>query len=1272
MGENNNVSNIEFLIEDISDYKFINNENLTELIIPEGTKHIGERAFMGCKNLKKIVLPQSLVSIGASAFSGCENLEEITLPSNLKKINYRAFADCKRLKKVIIPEGVEEIEWAVFSGCENLEEITLPESIKKLDKQLFLNCKKLKTLIIPSHIEELPDEIFKGCCSLDIILNDKVTKIGSSTFEKCHKLSSFPKNVINFGKNCFKNCKSLTSAVINGKTQNLPDGMFDGCINLKEIVYQNTKKIKIGKRCFRNCASINAIPNFVANFNERAFENCINITSINIIDLDIPFACFRGCTNLYKINNQENIDYIGNFAFSGCENLEEMDISYANVISAEAFSNCKKLKKVRLNSRVKQINSRAFYNCSSLTDINLPESLLVVEKEAFRNCHSIKKIIIPANLKSFGDGAFSYMDSLETIEVSPLNKTFITPDNKTLINQMQQKLVLYASGCKDHSYSLKDYVIEKDIFGSETIKPITCISEYAFAGAKNLKELTICACTQDIESTAFYGCENLKVLNAEAISLYSCVGFNIRNHGNYYFEKNTKSKVYLPFETVNFKGNLILVNPRALEHFSNVVTLNLPNDQMYNIGDSAFYDCNLSKEIDISKNITSIAKNAFPVNTTLNFENGLQIKGLIELKHNSQYNGDYKLYVLEDGTYYVEEENKITKLTKKQIDEICSHPEAIHDNPVLFLDFMKDLYKHDLAITPLFNGILMANLSLENRKRLFNSLNKNDKFFINVLLNCGLLDEADENTKRLLNTEEFQKVINYIDILKKYNIENPILYNKFFIANYLLEDFEYLINFDLPLFIKTIENSDIFSEDNITLVAADYKEKRQSFYLTYQILENNSLNNFIKYIKKYNLKDKYLFEKPFIALSNNPNSEKLFENYDANIKRLLKASEVTKTNLSAVQNLSDLLILMEIIGVFEKDPIIKQRASTFITEKIFEPLMPNGEQNKYKITEDDIHRIFNFPYTRNEFDKEFADFFIENYQELITEEKIHAGFIQRIYLNFREISKTCTSNKGSQRKLKVTIEKCKNYLSDVKFDGVTPETQPLANLISAWYDDNHVWINAQRVHYESLSAPRNIFTKVIHDDEGNIIYDYDPEHDLKEEINPYFSFEWLPKQDYDNLILGKYCNCCAHIDGAGQGIMRASMILDNCQNLVIRNEEGLIISKATIFVNKEEGYAVFNTVETSLNYRSHIDQEKIYNAFIRGTIAFIKTYNENNKIPINNVSIGANRNTILEFLTNDKHPEIEPQDSLQYGNYSLNGSGYNGDWSYKQRLVLKR
>lgn len=1273
MKENYSLINRKIVSEKIEDYAFIHNESLTELMIPEGIKYIGKRAFFGCKNLKKVILPNSLVSIGASAFSGCENLEEIILPANIKKINYRTFADCKRLKKIVIPEGVEELEWAVFSECENLEEIVLPQTIKKIDKQLFLNCKKLKNVILPTHLEELPDEVFNGCSSLDIILDANIKKLGKKVFEKCYKLSSFPQAVTSFGENCFKDCRSLVTADINPQTEFLPDGMFDCCIHLELINFDNSKKLKIGKRCFRNCKSINAIPQFIANLNERAFENCTLLTSIELIDSTIPFGCFRGCTNLKKIKNPDKIINIGSFAFSGCENLQKINILYSRKISAEAFSHCKKLKKVRLNLGVTEINTRAFYNCYSLTDINLPATLKTVKKEAFKNCHSIKKITIPANLETFGNSAFSYMDSLKTIDVSPYNKTFITPDHKILINQMQQELVLYASGCKDKSYTLRDYVIETDILGHELVRPLTCIGEYAFAGAKNLEELTVCACTQDIDTTSFYGCDNLKKLNIEAIPLFTCPGFHIKEHKRYYFENSAKTKVFMPFETVTFTGNIVQIFPGALEHFSHVKTLNLPNEHIYSISERAFSDCTLLEETNIPSQVQNIAKESFPTNTQLNFENGLKIKGLQALIYNNEYIEDYKLYVLDDGTYYIEQGDKIITITKKQIDEVCSHSEVIHDNPILYLDFMNDLLNHDLGIKLLFNGILMANLSLDNRKLLFDNLNKNDKYSLKILQYSGLLDEADYNTQQLLQTNDFQKVIQYINLLKKYKIDNPLLFNKFLMENYSVENFESLINFDLDLLSKTVKDSHLFEADNITVKVPNYREDKDNYYLTYQILQKNTIASFMNFIKKYDIKDKYLFEKAFIAFADNQYAEKLFKVYDANIKRMLKASLATKTNISSTQNLNDLLILMEITGALENHPIIRQRASTFLTEKIFDEKLPNGDENPYRIVGDDIHRIFNFPYVRNEFDKEFADFFIENYQELIKEEKIRAGFIQRVYLNFKEISKTCTSHKGSQRKLKVTIDKCKNYLSNVKFDGVTEETKDLAKLIGAWYDDNKTWLNAQRIYNESLSAPRNIFTQTTKDESGTISFDNDPKNDLREKINPNYSYEWLPKQDYDNLILGKYCNCCAHVNGAGQGIMRASMILNNCQNLVIRDDLGVIIAKATLFVNKKEGYAVFNNVESSLNYRAPEHIEKIYNAFLRGAKVFITTYNENNKEhPITNISIGANRNTILDHLTDDKHPVVDVQQALNYGDYSLNGSGYFGNWASKQRLVLKR
>ena len=422
---------------------------------------------------------------------------------------------------------------------------------------------------------------------------------------------------------------------------------------------------------------------------------------------------------------------------------------------------------------------------------------------------------------------------------------------------MQQKIVLYACGIEDKSYSLEDYNVQYDELGRGLIRPINTIGEYAFAGAKHLEELTICGCTQDIESTAFYGCDNLKKLDVRAISLFSCPGFHTRDRGRYYANEFSKHKVFMPFEEVTFSGNPVSIFPNALENFTRVKKLHLPMDKTFDIMSNAFSDCSLLEEVIIPKGVNVIAKGAFNPNTKLKFSNGLEPKGFVELIHNNEYIGDYKLYVLDDGTYYIEQGDKITKLTKHQIDEICSKSESIRENPVLFLDFMNDLIKHDLAIKQLFNGILMSTMSLDNRTILFDNLRKDDNFFLNVIRNSHLLDKKDENTESLLQGKNFATFVEYVELLRKYNITDPELHNKFFMANLDVNDFESLIQFDLELFKRIVVDSRLFESDSTTLLYDNKKDEKSSYYLTYQILQKNTLQDFIRLAKKYNSLDTY-------------------------------------------------------------------------------------------------------------------------------------------------------------------------------------------------------------------------------------------------------------------------------------------------------------------------------------------------------------------------------------------------------------------------------
>ena len=1272
----------ESVIE-IANDAFLNNENLKEITIPNSLNKIGERALFNCKNLKRINLPESITHIGASAFAGCENLEEITLPKNLKKLNFRSFADCKRLKKIIIPEGLEEIDWAVFSGCENLEEIVLPNSIKKLDKQLFLNCKRLKKVTFPNNITELPDEFFKGCKRLDIELPKTITKLGKRVFSGCTQLSQYPYHITSFEEECFKDCKSLKTILLKKEIPYIPDGAFMGCTNLESISYEGLLDLKIGVASFKNCKSLERVPHFVKGYNKYAFEGCDSIKEVIITDLHIPEGCFRDCKGLEHIHERAvKIYSMDSFAFSGCTSLTDVTLNNIQNIPAEAFSNCHNLKSVKINSLIRQIGNRAFYRCYNLSDFDIPGSVERIGKEALRYCNSITTLLIPYSLKNFGAAAFANMASLENIE-SPFNQEFVTPDHKILIMPRYQKLVLYASGLKDKSYTLKDYNVFYEGLNRELIRPITYIGEYAFAGSHNLEDLTICGCTNDIEVNAFEDCPNLKNLTVEGISFGACPSFNIRENARYYFEEHSKQPMDFPFDKLYFTGEISSIYPNGFKDFKDIKEIHFSTDKPYSIGAGAFENMSKVEEADIPDNITGIGNYAFHPNTTLRFNNGLETKELISMETTTnKYQKKYKLFTLPQS-YYIEEGSNLISITKKAIEDSCKNSELIINDPLTYYDYIRSLKQYELEQPLLRNGILMKNLSAEGTYTLLEYLKKEGEFALNILRNSGILEDNEECSIYLL--ENVKELIEKIEILKKHNIKNPLFYNKLLLATCSKEDFETLLTYDPELLEEVLKNSNLLhlTKDSSLEVDGEIAQVLpcrgdNSFDKKPKELIDNKevgkkLLSFIRFLKENNITNKILMNEYFIS-NDSPLAREFLLRFNNNLKRLIRNSEVFQNTVikTNAQNFQDLLILLKISGALEEDPITSQKATTYISEKLFEEKLPSGEKNPFKIKADDIHRIFNFKNVNIEYNPEFAEFFLENYKELYKLELSHSGMIERIYKNFKDISRTSTSDHGSQRHLKVTLEKCTQYLSNNKFDGVTEENRKFATLIGWWYDNNRAWENALKIYQESLEAPRNIFAPSTCDEDGNRIFDNDSKHDLREKEDFDYTYDWLPKQEYENLILGKYCNCCAHIEGAGQGIMRASMILDCCQNLVIRYH-GEIIAKAIIYVNQEEGYAVFNNMEGSLNFKEEEQLKQIYEAFMRGANAFVETFNKNNpNTPITKITIGTNRNKIVDYLNDENHPRVPVQQALHYGRYSLNNSGYTGDWASGQRLVLKR
>jgi len=103
------------------------------LVIPPGTKSIGNCAFYACSQLTSLTIPPSVTRIGAAAFEYCSGLESVTIPDGVTRIGAAAFEWCSGLTSVTMPNSVTDIGDWVFSGCDELKTLYVPASWEGTD-----------------------------------------------------------------------------------------------------------------------------------------------------------------------------------------------------------------------------------------------------------------------------------------------------------------------------------------------------------------------------------------------------------------------------------------------------------------------------------------------------------------------------------------------------------------------------------------------------------------------------------------------------------------------------------------------------------------------------------------------------------------------------------------------------------------------------------------------------------------------------------------------------------------------------------------------------------------------------------------------------------------------------------------------------------------------------------------------------------------------------------------------------------------------------------
>lgn len=188
---------------------------------------------------------------------------------------------------------VEAIASEAFLRSE-MYEVTLPATIKEIGKGAFKGCANLLIINIPEQVTTISDNIFEGCTALaSITIPANIKKIGYQAF--CNSGLSeitIPTTITTLGEEIFKDCKSLEKAVFaEGFHLPVPKYTFWNCTRLSDITLQGSMGA-IGLNAFQNCESLKSIvlPEGINIISNYAFAGCNQLDQITVNSTNAPQA----------------------------------------------------------------------------------------------------------------------------------------------------------------------------------------------------------------------------------------------------------------------------------------------------------------------------------------------------------------------------------------------------------------------------------------------------------------------------------------------------------------------------------------------------------------------------------------------------------------------------------------------------------------------------------------------------------------------------------------------------------------------------------------------------------------------------------------------------------------------------------------------------------------------------------------------------------------------------------------------------------------------
>lgn len=162
---------------------YLNDELLTELVIPDEITEILPHAFFNCQSITSVKIPTTVTSIKTGAFEDCKSLKSVNITDMTAwcKINFEdstanpllyaknIYLNEKLVTELVVSEEIKEVKQYSFINCNSLISVIVPDSINAINNSSFYNCKSLSTVKFGSGLKSIGERAFEYCSLLKYI-----------------------------------------------------------------------------------------------------------------------------------------------------------------------------------------------------------------------------------------------------------------------------------------------------------------------------------------------------------------------------------------------------------------------------------------------------------------------------------------------------------------------------------------------------------------------------------------------------------------------------------------------------------------------------------------------------------------------------------------------------------------------------------------------------------------------------------------------------------------------------------------------------------------------------------------------------------------------------------------------------------------------------------------------------------------------------------------------------------------------------------------------